>query len=191
MILDLNNYPWMLTERWMSSPETDYWLIRLFDDLVWEQPIIKLFGSSNVIPRKTCFLAEEEITYTYSGVSHTATRWPEWFLPMVRRVNSSVEHSFNGCLLNLYKNGNDRMGWHSDNEPDLDLSKSIASLSLGETRDFSFKHRTKSHRIIFPLNDGDLLVMHPACQEEWLHSLPSRKRVQGLRINLTFRCYRN
>ena len=35
------------------------------------------------------------------------------------------------------------MGWHSDNERELDSSKPIASLSLGAARDFFFRHRTE------------------------------------------------
>jgi alkylated DNA repair dioxygenase AlkB len=82
------------------------------------------------------------------------------------------------------------MGWHADDEAEIDQSQPIASLSLGSSRDFQLRHRhQKQHRHTLTLSSGDLLVMHPGCQQDWLHGVPQRKRITTPRINLTFRCF--
>ena len=138
----------------------------------------------------TAFLAAEGLHYRYSGTRHRGEGWPPWFLPLLKSVNEASGTSFNGCLLNLYRHGEDRMGWHADDEPEIDQLQPIASLSLGATRDFCLRHRQDQHRrASLPLADGDLLIMHPGCQQTWMHGVPIRKRIKTLRINLTFRCF--
>ena len=83
------------------------------------------------------------------------------------------------------------MGWHADDEPELDNFKTISSLSLGSTRDFVLKHQTKKIKEVLSLKSGDLLIMHPNCQRDWVHSIPTRKGIIDKRINLTFRCYKS
>ena len=107
---------------------------------------------------------------------------------VLEQVNHMAQAQFNGCLLNLYRDGDDRMGWHADDEPEIDQTQPIASLSLGSTRDFLFRHRNdQTKRAAIPLADGDLLIMHPGCQGLWMHSVPQRRKVKTMRINLTFR----
>ena len=181
--------PWSVFPSWMNPIVSDYWFGQLNNGLAWERPQLSVYGSSYTVPRMTTFLAEKNISYRYSGYTHFGNGWPSWFRPLLELVNSSCAVSFNGCLLNLYRNGNDRMGWHSDDEIEIDDSKPIASLSFGVSRDFFFKHRSQNFREALSLNHGDLLIMHPDCQKEWLHSVPTRKGITGQRINLTFRCY--
>ena len=104
-------------------------------------------------------------------------------------MNQQCSTRFNGCLFNCYRNGEDRMGWHADDEPEIDASQPIASLSLGATRTFQLKQRRGDERHSLELADGDLLVMEPPCQEDWVHALPVRKRVSTVRVNLTFRVF--
>jgi alkylated DNA repair dioxygenase AlkB len=133
-------------------------------------------------------LAEQGLQYRYSGAIHVGEGWPDWFHPLLEQVNHIAQAQFNGCLLNLYRDGDDRMGWHADDETEIDQSQPIASLSLGSTRDFLFRHRgDQTKRAAIPLADGDLLIMHPGCQERWMHSVPQRRKVKTVRINLTFR----
>tara|TARA_B100000700_G_C14673777_1_gene682085 strand:+ start:152 stop:730 length:579 start_codon:yes stop_codon:yes gene_type:complete len=181
--------PWSFFPKWMQLAESRKWEKEIKENLDWMQPKVKVYGQEYLVPRKTVFLGEEGISYSYSGHIHKSIAWPNWFLPLLEKVSLFSNSNFNGCLINLYRNGNDRMGWHADNEKELDPSKSIASLSLGSTRDFCLKHRKSMVKENIPLMDGDLLIMHPPCQEEWIHSIPARKRNLNLRINLTFRCY--
>ena len=92
-------------------------------------------------------------------------------------------------MLNLYHNGNEGISWHSDDEKSLKENSTIASLSLGAERKFSFKHKLSKETISLVLEHGSLLIMKDATQTNWLHSLPKSKKITGPRINLTFRVY--
>ena len=185
-----NPYPWNLITGWMKKEEATFWKEKLFKKLEWTQPKVRLYGNEFLIPRKTIFIGEEGIKYKYSGINHQSIGWPDWFLPLLEKVCNVNKINFNGCLINLYRDGNDSMGWHSDNEKELDPDKPISSLSLGSSRDLFFKHRKNKIKNNLNLKDGDLLIMYPHCQKEWIHSIPVRKRIKDFRINLTFRSYK-
>ncbi len=189
MIRKNQNYPWSVIPSWIPLDECAYWKSIVFNSLIWEQPVIKLFGKKYSVPRKTSFMGKNGTLYSYSGINQKASGWTEWMLPLLARVNQTCFCEFNGCLFNLYRDGNDSMGWHSDNETELDNQKPIASLSFGATRDFVLKHRYLKYSISIKLGDGDLLIMYPPCQKEWIHSLPKRRKINQSRINLTFRCF--
>ncbi len=184
------NHDWELVPSWLGIKSAERWHDQINAEICWEQPTINIYGNSYSVPRLTAFLAQKEISYRYSGVVHHGNGWPEWFMPLLREINLFCKVKFNGCLINCYRNGNDRMGWHSDDEPEIDESKPIASLSLGAKRDILFRHRKQKFREIISLNSGDLLIMHPNAQINWFHSIPARKKIKNSRINLTFRCYK-
>lgn len=144
--------------------------------------------------------------YTYSGVVNAPNPWHPLLLEIKEKVTDTVrEHipkqpDFNSVLCNLYRDGRDSMGWHSDDEKELGENPIIASLSLGTARDFllrqrdnqgarSYQDAKSDHRVNLklPLTHGSLLIMLVGCQSEWQHSLPKRLRVSSPRINLTFR----
>ena len=186
----LNDLPWHTFSKWLNSTESEFWLDRISNSIQWERPVVNLYGKKYVVPRLSYFLAEEGINYKYSGINHYGNGWPDWFIPLLSKVNIKCKTNYNGCLLNLYRNGNDRMGWHSDNEPELDSSISIASLSLGSDRDFFMRNKYNKFKKVITLCSGDLLIMEPICQIKWEHSLPVRKKNLDKRINLTFRRYK-
>ena len=185
-----NEYPWELTPEFLNHHQSRLWFDLLVGSVEWFQPIVKVFGKEHLVPRQTSFIAEKGISYRYSGTVHYGEGWPIWFSPILDRVNSYTGVAFNGCLLNFYRDGRDRMGWHSDDEIELDPTKPIASLSLGSQRDFHLKKRYSNHRTNINLKNGDLLIMNPPCQSNWLHCLPTRRRIEEPRINLTFRVYK-
>jgi len=182
-----NTKPWVLNTGWMHTNETQYWLSNISETVDWIRPIVNVYGKEHKIPRLTCFIGEQGISYSYSGLTHIASGWPDWFYPLADKVAKECKVNFNGCLLNLYRDGSDCMGWHADDEPEIDQTRPIASLSLGSARDFILKKRDGSLREVLKLSSGDLLIMLPKCQEDWLHSVPVRKRNYQRRINLTFR----
>ena len=188
---DYDIYPWILKQEWMPLPETVFWENILTSEIDWQRPIVKVFGREYLTPRRTAFVSENNISYSYSGTVHHGEGIPEWFLPLLEKVNLEVGIDFNGCLLNLYSNGKESMGWHSDNEPEIDAEKPIVSLSFGASRDFLFKNRFDGSIQSIYLSNGDLLIMYPGCQNKWLHSIPKRRKINTSRINLTFRCYLN
>ncbi len=184
---DPSTYPWVLTKGWMSIADCESSYEQLLRNLNWKRHSIKLFGRISSIPRMTCFIGPVGLSYSYSGFKNTGCGWPIWFLPILNAVSSKCGVEFNGCLLNLYRDGSDKMGWHSDNEKEIDPVFPIASLSLGESRDILFKHNKSFELKKIQLCSGDLLVMYPPCQLYWKHSVPVRKRVSNGRISLTFR----
>ena len=122
---------WSLLPGWLSTDEGQRWQQLLEHNISWEQPLVQVFGKYHRVPRKTVFLAEQGLQYRYSGAVHVGEGWPEWFHPLLEQVNHMAQAQFNGCLLNLYRDGDDRMGWHADDEPEIDQTQPIASLSLG------------------------------------------------------------
>ncbi len=180
--------PWFLEANWLDKQRAAYWMKNIHTSVHWSQPYLLVYGRSYLSPRLIGFLGDQETFYKYSGMTHIGKGWPEWFLPLLSEVKTKVGVEFNACLFNLYRNGTDSMGWHSDNEKQIDCHKPIASLSLGITRDFMIKHKYLPIKNTLRLSNGDLLIMKPGSQQDWLHCLPKRKKQLGMRINLTFRC---
>lgn len=159
----------------------------------WQQQSIKIFGKSVVSPRLSAWYGDQRAIYRYSGTVNMPMPWIDELLEIGDLVAAYTEQSFNSVLLNLYRNGNDSMGRHSDDEPELGISPTIASVSLGATRRFIL-HPNSDHRqsaskasIKVELKHGSLLVMFGMSQQNWKHSLPKTKRVTEPRINLTYR----
>ncbi|XP_045445699.1 DNA oxidative demethylase ALKBH2-like [Melitaea cinxia] len=163
---------------------------------------IKVFGKVYPLPRQQVAFGDPGITYTYSGITVPALPWPPLVLSLRDFLYKLKGIKYDFVLVNKYKNGNDHMGEHRDNEPDLDPNFPIASVSLGAERPFVLKHRDarkpKPFRKAIPkvtviLGHGSVLLMNPPTNEKWYHSLPTRKKILGARINLTFRkmCVKN
>ncbi len=182
--------PWTLLPSWLDSSKALKWKNQIINNVKWEQPIVKVYAKEYLVPRLTVFIANKNTKYIYSGFEHIGEGWPEWLLPLLEEVRESTNTDFNGCLINFYRDGKDKMGWHADNEKELDAEKSIASLSLGASRDFILKNKINNIKKSISLENGDLLIMHPICQTNWVHCVPLRKKLNETRVNLTFRCYK-
>lgn len=159
----------------------------LLGSLIWESDEILMFGKLVQTARKVAWVGEPECLYTYSGVQKTPQPWTKELARMRDRLEQFTGHTYNSCLLNLYHTGDEGMGWHSDNEKELDNTASIASVSLGARRKFAFRHKQDKTTSSIFLEHGSLLIMHPPIQEHWQHSLLKTKTVTNPRINLTFR----
>jgi alkylated DNA repair dioxygenase AlkB len=159
----------------------------LFDTIPWKQDEVVMFGKKIITKRKVAWYADAGITYTYAGVKKSGFQWTEGLLEIKQKVEGATGASYNACLLNLYHEGEEGMGWHQDNEKEMVAGSSIASLSFGAARKFAFKHATTNERLDIELANGSLLDMKGAIQQHWYHSLPKTKKVKQLRINMTFR----
>ncbi len=160
----------------------------LLEDLDWRQYDIKIFGKKIPQPRLTALYAEGKNSYTYSNL----TLFPNSFTPELAEIKSEIENttgfSFTHCLANLYREGNDSMGWHADDERELGQEPVIASLSFGAVRKFQMKHKLNSNiKYEVNLEHGSLLLMKGKTQEYWKHQIPKTKTEVSPRINLTFR----
>jgi alkylated DNA repair dioxygenase AlkB len=159
----------------------------LLDTIPWKQDEVVMFGKKVITKRKVAWYADAGITYTYAGVKKSGLEWTEPLLGVKQKVEAITGAKYNACLLNLYHEGEEGMGWHKDNEKEIVSESSIASVSLGAVRKFAFKHATTNERLDIELANGSLLDMKGAIQQNWYHSLPKRKKVKQMRINLTFR----
>jgi alkylated DNA repair dioxygenase AlkB len=159
----------------------------LLDTIPWKQDEVLMFGKKIMTKRKVAWYADAGITYTYAGVKKSGLQWTEALLEIKQKVEAITGASYNACLLNLYHEGEEGMGWHRDNEKEIVAESSIASLSFGAVRNFAFKHVISNERLDIELANGSLLDMKGAIQQHWYHALPKTKKVKQLRINLTFR----
>ena len=159
----------------------------LLESLTWEADQLIMFGKRITTRRKVAWVGDPNCSYTYSGVTKNPQTWTTELLEIKTKVEKISQIEFNSCLLNLYLDGNDGMGWHSDNEKELDPHAPIASLSLGAKRKFAFRHKVDGRTVSLFLEDGSALIMHTPTQEYWNHSLLKTKAVTDPRINLTFR----
>ena len=175
-------HPWVLGDRpWEPLMED------LMASIPWEQRTIVVHGREHPQPRLTAWFGDEGCGYTYSNVRMEVLPWFPLLTELRGICNGLAGHGFNSVLANLYRDGNDAMGWHRDNEPELGTEPVIASLSLGGTRRFRLRHRVTRESVDVDLGPGSLLVMSGLSQECWEHCIPRRAKVAGPRINLTFR----
>jgi alkylated DNA repair dioxygenase AlkB len=161
--------------------------IELSNKINWVNETVIMFGKEITTKRKVAFYADKGIQYTYSQKTKQGLEW----IPILNELKLDVEkHTFqkyNACLLNYYHDGMEGMGWHADNEKEILPNSSIASLSLGADRKFSFKHKISKETVSILLENGSLLEMKGTLQSHWLHALPKTTKVLTPRINLTFR----
>lgn len=156
----------------------------------WKEDQLVMFGRLIITKRKVAWIGDAGCSYTYSGVQKFPQAWTTELLEIKHQVETLANVRFNSCLLNLYHDGNEGMGWHSDDEKELDPLAPIASVSFGGVRKFAFKHRQDKTNISLFLENGSVLLMQSPTQEFWQHSLTKTKRTVGPRINLTFRAIR-
>ena len=159
----------------------------LLNNIHWENERVIMFGKEIVTKRKVAFFSDPSISYRYASKTKIGLPWTSALLIIKNIVESITKESYNACLLNLYHNGEESMGWHSDNEKEIIANSSIASLSLGANRKFSFKHKVSKETVSIELEDGSLLEMKGSVQTHWWHALLKSKKVTAARINLTFR----
>ncbi|MBO6183875.1 MAG: alpha-ketoglutarate-dependent dioxygenase AlkB [Chryseobacterium sp.] len=170
-----------------SDAECEKYYQYLFNQIPWENDEAVIFGKLIYTKRKVAWFGEKAFEYTYSNRTKYAKLWTSELLALKQKCEEVSGETYNSCLLNLYHDGSEGMAYHSDGEKDLKKHGAIASLTFGAERKFSFKHKISKERIDISLENGSLLVMKGATQENWLHRLPATTKVKTPRVNLTFR----
>lgn len=177
-----------LAPGWSGARDGERWLEELARDVPWKDEFVTVFGRRHAMPRRTCWMADPDCGYRYSDLENVIEPWSRATREIRERVSAACGVEFNSVLLNLYRDGRDSMGWHADDERELDPQAAIASLSLGAARTFRFRARLDFKTTwSCELGHGDLFTMEPPTQVHWQHALPRRMRVHAPRINLTFR----
>ena len=191
---DLRLYPQLF-----AAEESERFLNDLKRQVDWKSERIKMFGRSLPLPRLTAWFGDPGMRYTYSGISVEPAVWTPTLLRIKSRIEAVSTARFNSVLLNYYRDGQDSVAWHSDDEPELGRDGVIGSVSFGAERPFQLRHRTDHaagaasireptrNRLTLDLPNGSYLEMGAGMQRNWVHRLPKRPRLTEERINLTFR----
>jgi len=173
----------------LTRPQSAACFSELLDRVEWGQHIIRIRGREVASPRLSAWYGDPDAHYSYSGLALEPRPWLPVILDLKTRVEAACDAPLNSVLLNLYRDGADSMGWHSDDEPELGERPVIASLSLGATRRFRLRHRRRKELepVSLDLENGSLLIMQGDTQRNWQHQIPKTKRAAEPRVNLTFR----
>lgn len=174
-------------QHFLDPQRADDAFTQLMAEIEWRQDSIRMYGRTSSLPRLHQWFGGGK-AYTWSGIHMQSTPWCPTLLEIKGLVEREAGAQFNSVLANLYRTGEDMVSWHSDDEPELGSEPVIASVSLGERRDFLLRHVERpKDRVKILLEHGSLLVMKGPTQCHWQHSLPRRKKVSKPRVNLTFR----
>ena len=180
-------FPFVHLPQWLGPAQADALLAHLEARTDWTQGSVRMFGRHVPEPRLTLFEADPGINYTYAQRRLEGHGWSPELAALRDEFRAQFDLETNTVLANLYRDGRDSMGWHRDREPELGPDPHIASLSLGEARDFDVRSDTDGTLRRYTLGHGDLLIMGTQSQTKWTHRVPKRLKIKYLRINLTFR----
>jgi alkylated DNA repair dioxygenase AlkB len=177
-----------LFDSFFSKKEADDFLQKLKSTIEWKQEPIKMFGKMIMQPRLTAWYGDADKTYTYSGITMKPNNWTKELLEIKTRIEAISNVQFTSALLNLYRDGQDSMGWHRDNEKELGENPTIGSVSFGESRIFKMReYATKENTCSIELTHGSFLLMQGETQHFWEHQIPKTTKKLNPRMNITFR----
>ena len=178
--------------QWLSPTSAQRYFRHLEKFCAWQQSTIHIAGREVAIPRLNAWYGEPGAHYRYSGRDFQPLPWTNALRGLRAQLHQQLQSyqilaSFNSALVNYYRDGNDSVAWHADNEAELGPNPIIASISLGASRRFLLKHRRSGDKVRLELAPGSLLLMMPPLQQYWVHCLPKTKVPVQARINVTFR----
>jgi alkylated DNA repair dioxygenase AlkB len=183
---DLPDLGLMLHEGFIPKEEADLYYSHLLEATPWREYQMPMYDKMVTAPRMVAW-------YGASEESENALQWTPELLSLKQKVEKETGLQFNAVLLNLYRNGNDSVAWHSDREHQIGSNPNIASLTFGQTRPFRFRHKIRQEigQLEIPLHHGTLLLMHGTANTFWEHHIPKSAIEMLPRINLTFRQIKN
>jgi alkylated DNA repair dioxygenase AlkB len=178
-----------LTKKFLVPELTEALFDHLLHDIKWHKELTKEDGEKVTLSRMMAYVAEKGVNvYRYANLSFPAQSWSDLLLAVKGEVEKGTGVKYNSVLLNYYPNGKAQIGWHSDKEESLGENPVIACINLGATRKFWFrKKENMSEKEFLEVEDGDLLVMGPDCQKNYLHAILRQNEIKMPRISLTFR----
>ncbi len=181
-LADLRYFP-----TFLPSAQAQRFFEAVRESACWQQPEITLFGRRVLTPRLSCWMGDSDAVYRYSNTTFNPEPWTQPVLELREHLHAFTGRRFNSVLLNYYRDGNDAMGWHSDDERELGANPVIASVSLGGERRFLIRNRQGGKSMALCLAEGSLLVMQGDSQKLYQHCLPRTAKPVAARLNLTFR----
>lgn len=174
----------LLIDNFFSKEESDYYYNTLLNQTQWHEYEMPMYDKIVTAPRMVSWYRDEELNEYQPSLN-----WPGSLQTIRQRVENETHIQFNAVLLNLYRNGKDGVGWHSDKTVSSNKNMNIASVTFGETRMFRLRHRFRKEipQIEIPLHHGTFLLMAGNTNSFWQHQVPKTSRDVLPRINLTFR----
>ena len=176
-----------LHRKALSGDASHRLFLKLHEEVQWQQRDVIVYGKKHLQPRLVAWFGDAGTPYTYAGLTLEPSTWTNPILEIKAVCEQLAGTKFNSVLLNLYRDGNDTVGWHSDDEPVLGRNPTIVSVSLGATRRFDLRHKQTKETVKVALGSGSALVMAGRTQAAWSHQVARTKKVMKPRINLTFR----
>lgn len=188
-IISLPDAEMFFYEDYFNKERSNLIFNKLLSEIEWQQETIKYYGKEMPLPRLTAWYGDSGISYKYSGIGMSSKPWTNLLADLKKKIENVSQAKFNSVLLNFYRSGKDGVSWHQDNEKELGLNPTIASLSFGEIRKFQFRHKYRKdiEKFELLLTHGSLLIMKGSTQEFWQHQIPKTSKLVNQRINLTFR----
>ena len=190
LLQEIDTPPIIYWSGFLGRVEAD-WMMQQSLALEWHQNKFPIMGKSIPLPRQEAMFGDSEsYFYVYSGsVELRAKLWTPFLLDLRAQIEAKTGYEYQVAIGNHYRSAQDSIGYHADDEPTLGLKPAIASISLGATRSFKMKRKEGGKSYSYDLSHGDLLLMLPGCQEDWVHAVPKSARSCGVRVNWTFRPY--
>lgn len=184
-VFDVPGADLVLYEGFFDKNESDGCYNTLLANTNWKETDLTVYDKTHIVPRMISWYEDK----SNPGADPNGPDWTPELLAIKRRVEAETGITFNSVLLNLYRNGKDGVGWHSDRADNFGQNQIIASVSFGETRPFRLRHKTKKDIPVLeiPLTHGALLLMAGTTQTHWEHHIPKTSKDILPRINLTFR----
>ncbi len=183
----IENGEYIFYPNFFSKSESDSFLNKLRSNIIWKQESMNMYGKKIDFPRLTAWYGNNDKPYSFSGITLQPLPWNSEIITIKRKIESIAKAEFNSVLLNLYRDGNDSISWHTDAEKELGINPVIASANFGATRKFQLRHIYTKEKLEIELTHGSLLIMQGEMQHFWQHQVPKTKQKVGDRINLTFR----
>lgn len=183
----IENGEYIFYPSFFSKSESDILLKGLRNNIVWKQESMNMYGKKIDFPRLTAWYGNNDKPYSFSGITLQPLPWTSEILTIKNKIEPIAKTVFNSVLLNLYRDGNDSISWHTDAEKELGINPIIASVNFGATRKFQLRHIKTKEKIEIELTHGSLLIMQGELQHFWQHQVPKTSKPVGERINLTFR----
>jgi alkylated DNA repair dioxygenase AlkB len=183
----LKNGEYIYYPSFLTRDQANFYLEAFKSNIEWKQESMNMYGKQVLFPRLTSWYGDNDKPYSFSGITLNPHPWNKELIEIKKLIEPICNVEFNSVLLNLYRDGNDSISWHTDAEKELGINPVIASVNFGAERIFQLRHIETNERIDIPLKHGSLLIMQGELQHFWQHQVPKTKKVNSERINLTFR----
>lgn len=186
-VTKIENGEYIYFPSFFSKTESDEYFLNLKNKIAWKQESMNIYGKKVNFPRLTAWYGNNDKPYSFSGITLNPLPWTDALKSIKAKIEPVAGVNFNSVLLNLYRNGNDSISWHTDAEKELGINPVIASVNFGATRTFQLRHIQSKEKIEMELVHGSLLIMQGELQHFWQHQVPKTTKKVSERINLTFR----